>query len=161
ITEVAEAIAQQTAGRKVTWPAWISVKGGAFEDAAVEWRKAYREAKEYEALDQARLTDPFYKRAESMANAVEGDVGPLLKRKKLEGPTFDVRARKPWVILVQRDKNFETQPVADHWIEVLNDLREMFVARFRKLDLKPPNDPMAVLVVRYDTDYQRYMTRGE
>ena len=161
IEEVIESVEQLTAGKKVSWPAWISVKGGPFEDVAIEWRKAFRDAKEYEALEQAKLTDPFYKRVDTMAAAIEGDVGPLLKRKKLEGPTFDVHPRKPYVILVQRDKDFETQPVADYWVEVLYQLRDTFLARFRKLNLKPMDDPTAVLVLRYDTDYRRYVTRGE
>jgi hypothetical protein len=161
IVEIIEQVEQRTANKKVAWPAWFSVNGGAFEDVAIEWRKIYRDAREYEALESAKATDPFYRRAEAMAAAIEGDVGPVLKRKKLDGNTFDVHPRKPYVLLVQRDKDYDTQPVADHWVEVLQQLRETFLARFRKLNLKPMEEPTAVLVLRYNTDYARYINRGQ
>jgi Protein of unknown function (DUF1570) len=161
VTEIIETVEQRTANKKVAWPAWFSVKGGPFEDVAGEWRKIYREAKDYEALEAAKATDPFYRRAESIASAIEGDVGPLLKRKKLEGATFDVQPRKPYVILVQRDIDYDSQASADATVEVLQQLRETFLARFRKLNLKPMEEPTPVLVLRYDTDYTKYCTRGE
>jgi Protein of unknown function (DUF1570) len=161
VVEIIEQVDQRPASKRLKWPAWLNVKGGEFEDIAGEWRRIYRDAKQYEELEASKLTDPFFKRADAIASAIEGDVGPLLKRKKLEGPTFDVHPRKPYVLLVQRDKDYDTQMAADYWVDVLQQLRETFLARFRKLNLKPMEEPTAVVVLRYDTEYTKYVTRGE
>jgi hypothetical protein len=161
LDEVIEQVEQMTAGKKADWPLWMSVQGGPYEDVAEDWRKARRRALELETLDKAKQSDDFYKRAANMAQAIEGDVGPPLRRRKVQGPTFDAFPNKPFVVLVQRDVDYDTQDVAERWTEILLQLRETFVARFRKLNLPPMDRPTPLLVLRYDTDYTKYLRRGD
>jgi hypothetical protein len=161
ITEVIEQVEEKTKGKQVPWPLWMNVKTGAFEDVAGDWRKALRAAKELEAIELAKGSDPFYQKAKNLAAAVEGDVGPVLRRKNLEGPAFDAFPRKPYVVIVQRDADYDTKDVGERWGEVLMQLRETFLARFRKLDLPPMDRPTPLLLLRYDTDYVKYLRRGD
>jgi hypothetical protein len=140
---------------------WLNVKGGAFEDFAGDWRNALRRAHAYQALEKAKVSDPFYERATRMAAAVEGDVGVRLKKRKVEGATFDVYPSKPFVVIVQRDSDYDTQDIAERWTDVLVQLRDTFVSRFKKLDLAPMDRPTPLLILRYDTDYTKYLRRGD
>jgi hypothetical protein len=169
LDESIEQIQELSSKRKVAFPLWLSVEDDKESDLATEWRKALREARVYEAIENERVTDPFYKRADSLGAGIEGDVGPVLKKKHLvggvfkpmDGPTFDIIARKPFVIAVQRDKDYDTREVGERWSDVLMQLRETFIARFRGMNLPPMDRPTPVLVLHYDSDYTKYLRRGD
>ncbi len=161
VEEVLEVV-EEKLGAKLEDPVWISTRDTTVGQAAKDWKRLLPRITEREAAWKARGTDPFYKSAENLAAGVEADIGAKLRHPGVDGDCFKVFVEKPYVCLVQRDKIGGEDRIAERWLEMLQQLRVTFYARFGKpLDLAPMEKPTPVLVLRTDSDYTIYLRLGD
>ncbi len=162
ISDTIDQMKSDAGGKDLPATIWLNPRSERQKDLANDWRKVLREAERRTKVEREKATDPFYKRSESLVAGVEKDVGDFLKRRGVEGNCFVGFPFKPFVIIVQRDKNYDPEAVAMRWGETLEQLRDTFFERFgKKFNLAEMDRPTPVLVLRYDSDYSKYLRKSD